>query len=791
MKWSKAMNEPIDPELLEEVERYEKLQQDVIESVRKNTINDLIEAQQVAEELVTKINLDYPKPPTLEELMSIVQEEANELVQTQPKQISVTEETPTPASKPAKTLAEKAVQHITNEVKLEEKADSFQQPNPKSVDKNLDAVQKKLKFLEQAIGRIAAIGPGGGAVNLKDLDDVDYASITTATNNQVLTFNAASNLWISKSITGGAGIPTLDEVTTQGNTTTNDITIGSATADYFAVNTTAGYTVTTGQIAWNSADLTFDMGMANGVTLQVGQEQYIKVKADNVISDGQVVMFAGATGEHILGTPSNLSSPGFRPEYIIGVATQNIAKNSFGYITTFGKVHGLNTQAFNLGDLLYASPTSTGSFTTTEPQPPYSSILIATVAKKSASDGHILVRPTYRFDLRQLNDVYTTSPTDGQTLIFQNNVWYNRNITSANVTELTNLFYTNARVYANVLTLDHATNAQLANYATNNQLSLYSTNAQAANFATLANINLKANVVDLTTANVSENNSNLYFTNARVYANVTTLGYVANTYVNTRLQTKANVSDLTTANIAEVTNLYFTNARVYSNVTQLGYYSNSTVITNNNTITSNATTAFVAGDAAISGVALQLPSEGALRNLTNGFTNMYFDVSIGGTTQGQFQFRSSSAYTNVLTMSPTVFNVNTGATVTARTPSLARTAFNSAIDTEITVDEMRFRISNQAGIFPQVIGNSSSRNLAWTGVGACSGAAVTQVGSTGTIVASNAWTTLYNAHGMDSPGDTITVTLQDKAAGRIYRITFMRSDNGTTTGYNIVGERLL
>ena len=40
-------------------------------------------------------------------------------------------------------------------------------------------------------------------------------------------------------------------------------------------------------------------------------------------------------------------------------------------------------------------------------------------------------------------------------------------------------------------------------------------------------------------------------------------------------------------------------------------------------------------------------------------------------------------------------------------------------------------------------------------------------------------------------GDTYTATLQDKALSRIYRATFMRSDNGTTTGYNIIAERLL
>ena len=130
--------------------------------------------------------------------------------------------------------------------------------------------------------------------------------------------------------------------------------------------------------------------------------------------------------------------------------------------------------------------------------------------------------------------------------------------------------------------------------------------------------------------------------------------------------------------------------------------------------------------------------------------------------------------------------------VNAQTGYYARTAWNSAIDTELTVDDYRFRISNQGGIFPQVISNTSgTKNSAWTVVAARSGSAITQTGSTGTLVANNAWTSLYTSGGMDSAGDTFVATLQDKSQGRIYRITFMRSDNGSTTGYNIIAERLL
>jgi hypothetical protein len=226
----------------------------------------------------------------------------------------------------------------------------------------------------------------------------------------------------------------------------------------------------------------------------------------------------------------------------------------------------------------------------------------------------------------------------------------------------------------------------------------------------------------------------------------------------------------------------------------------STVVTSSLTsvgtltgVTSNAATAFTAGDAAISGIALQIPREGAIRNLYNGTgNNMYFDVSIGGTSQGQFQFRSSSSFTNVLTMSPTAFNVNPDAVVTARTASFGRLPWNSAIDTELTIDDYRWRITNSGGIYAQVISNTGgTKNSAWTAVAAISGQAVAQGGSTGALLPNNSWTTLYTFGSMASAGDTVTVTFQDKNLGRIYRVTFMRGDNGSTTGYNIIAERLL
>lgn len=172
VKWAKAMNEPIDQAMVEEVERYNRLQEEIKESIKKNSIVDLIEASRkipepvlVEAESVTT-ELDYPVPPTLDELYEILKENSNELVQTQ-----ATEEPPaqTPAAAPP-TLAERAAEHITKEAKLEERVDSYQQPDAELPTRSINDLRKKIKFLEDWLAKISLTGPGGGAGDVINLD---------------------------------------------------------------------------------------------------------------------------------------------------------------------------------------------------------------------------------------------------------------------------------------------------------------------------------------------------------------------------------------------------------------------------------------------------------------------------------------------------------------------------------------------------------------------------------------------------------------------------------------------
>lgn len=70
---------------------------------------------------------------------------------------------------------------------------SFQQPEPDLVDPNIRALQEKMKFMEQAIGRIAAHGPGSGEVNLRWLDDVARETIS---DGRWLKYNGATKKFV-------------------------------------------------------------------------------------------------------------------------------------------------------------------------------------------------------------------------------------------------------------------------------------------------------------------------------------------------------------------------------------------------------------------------------------------------------------------------------------------------------------------------------------------------------------------------------------------------------------------
>lgn len=110
---------------------------------------------------------------------------------------------------------------------------------------------------------------------------------------------------------------------------------------------------------------------------------------------GTVVGFAGVGAANLLSVSKYLADGSTPSLYILGVLDETIPDSgATGLCSVWGPVTGIDTSAFNVGDILYASPTVAGAFTNVKPTAPDNVIPIAAVLIKSATDGVIFVRPT-------------------------------------------------------------------------------------------------------------------------------------------------------------------------------------------------------------------------------------------------------------------------------------------------------------------------------------------------------------------------------------------------------------
>lgn len=162
---------------------------------------------------------------------------------------------------------------------------------------------------------------------------------------------------------------------------------------------------TPGTLYWNSADnaktLNLVMEDSGGVIQQIGEETYYRVKASSAITNGQVVMFDGTLGASggLKGRPAT-GLTATQSEYVMGVATQDIALNGWGYVTWFGEIKGVNTtgalygETWADGDILYFNPAYAGGLTKTVPVAPNPKVIVASVIH-AATNGVLFVRPTF------------------------------------------------------------------------------------------------------------------------------------------------------------------------------------------------------------------------------------------------------------------------------------------------------------------------------------------------------------------------------------------------------------
>jgi len=169
-------------------------------------------------------------------------------------------------------------------------------------------------------------------------------------------------------------------------------------AGFFKLDTTPTNTPTDqGTFYWDEDDNTVDI-ILNGYIMKVGEDLFYPVKnqTGSSIAKGTNVGFAGTLGSsgRLLITPylANGANPTSR---YMGVTAETIGPGEDGKVLWFGRIRKINTNAYNEGDILYASTTSAGGFQTTLPVAPNNIVEVCAVVTKSVNNGVIFVRPQF------------------------------------------------------------------------------------------------------------------------------------------------------------------------------------------------------------------------------------------------------------------------------------------------------------------------------------------------------------------------------------------------------------
>lgn len=270
---------------------------------------------------------------------------------------------------------------------------------------------------------------------LEGIDD-RVAALLAEGNNVTLTYDdGADSLTISvdaidDTVVGGV-IPAAGTFTTLTGDTVN--------ADILQYDTAAALGVdAAGQVTWDVDAETLMLGLNADTHIHIGQDTVYHAinQTGSDIAKGKAVYAVGTVGNSGKISIAEFTADGtYDSKYFMGVTSDAIANGDTGFVTHFGKVRKINTNAFNEGDILYADPSTAGGLTTTRPSAGNNIITVAIVVTKSATVGEIFVRPTFEGALENKEDVTFTSVASGEIIKYDGSKWINNTLFEAGIQE--------------------------------------------------------------------------------------------------------------------------------------------------------------------------------------------------------------------------------------------------------------------------------------------------------------------------------------------------------------------
>jgi hypothetical protein len=219
---------------------------------------------------------------------------------------------------------------------------------------------------------------GSAAVTISNASPMTYPGAGIA--------NSTGSAWgTSYSTTGSGTVVALATAATLNNPTVSD---------YENFTPAAAPTYAEGRVWYDSSvyALSYYNNTTNNV-VHIGQElqQQVRNSTGSTITKGSIVYISGATGQ--IGNITLAKANAYVSSQVIGVANQDIANNTNGWVVTQGTVSKFDTSGLTEGAPVYLSATTAGAFTSTEPSTPNYAVHMGVCLYSNATNGKIYISP--------------------------------------------------------------------------------------------------------------------------------------------------------------------------------------------------------------------------------------------------------------------------------------------------------------------------------------------------------------------------------------------------------------
>lgn len=245
-----------------------------------------------------------------------------------------------------------------------------------------------------------------------------------------------------------------------------------------------------------------------------------------------------------------------------GVVQNDITDNNNGYVVVSGSITNIDTNSYAPGTALYLSSTIAGAWTSTKQYAPAHLVYLGVVTRQHPTQGVVEIKIQNGYEMDELHNVAAQSPSNGDILqyVSATSLWTKTAGTTSNISEGSNLYYTDARARAaiseSVTGLDY--NSTTGVLSTTSGYGIPTTASQTT-WDTAYNDSIVSAAVTGTTTKLLTLNQQDGGTITASWSDYDTFP-VTSVFGRTGAVVAAS-GDYTTTQVTEGTNLYYTDAR--------------------------------------------------------------------------------------------------------------------------------------------------------------------------------------------------------------------------------------